>query len=798
MPLSQEDRLIQITTPLGENVLVVASFSGRESVSDLFEFRLELLSERRNIDPQEILGKNVTVFLMLNEAGAAVTYRPFNGFVRSFVKRSEMIEDLAVYEAYMVPWLWLLTQSSDCAIFQELSVPDILTKVFERLTGRETTASLTATHAALDYCVQYRETDYSFVSRLMEYEGIFFYFEHQDSKHKLLLGDDPAGFLVNPYQETIGWEPVQGSGFRRDEDGITQWRRQVSIVTKAWAQSDFNFETPNLHLMSTVPSIAPLKAEGDMYDYPGKFPNRDRGDLITKNRMQEAEAGTDVAHGESDARALSAGYWFTFSNHPESGENGKWVTTSVYHEASQRGFASGKEHEHKYSNTFTAIRKGVPFRPPRVTPKPFVQGPQTAIVVGPSGEEIYTDTYGRIKVQFHWDRLGTFNNDSSCWIRVSHSMAGARWGEMSIPRIGQEVVVSFLEGDPDRPLVIGTVYNAANMPPYTLPDEKTKTTFKSQSSIGGNGFNELRFEDKKGSEQIFVHGEKDVDLRVKNDRKEWIGRDRHLRVIRDKFQKVDRDEQIVIGRDRVEKITRDHFLKISGKESIEITGTRSLKVTGNVTEQFQGNHTEEVTGSYLVKGNMIVLEAQSGLTLKVGGNFITISSAGIQIKGTMVLINSGGAALSVAPGSLVPVTAPVDALEADNAVTGQVSQVTSHPRFQPNRQIQFLPGQIALGSPAPVEHSEVPPAPPALVQVDAPAHDPADEANREKKSWVEIKLVDEDGKPVPGEMYAITLGDQTIASGTLDEKGFARVDHIDPGQVRITFPNLDKDAWEPK
>ncbi|MBX9601321.1 MAG: type VI secretion system tip protein VgrG [Bryobacteraceae bacterium] len=798
MPLSQEDRLIQIATPLGENILVVASFSGRESVSDLFEFRLELLSERRNIDPQEILGKNVTVFLMLNEAGAAVTHRPFNGFVRSFVKRSEMIEDLAVYEAYVVPWLWLLTQSSDCAIFQGLNVPDILTKVFERLTGRESAASLSGTHAALDYCVQYRETDYAFASRLMEHEGIFYYFEHQDAKHKLRLGDDPAAFLANPYQETIGWEPVQGSGYRRDEDGITQWKRQVSVFTKAWAQSDFNFETPNLHLMSTVPSIAPLKAEGDMYDYPGKFPNRDRGDLLTKNRMQEAEAGTDVAYGESDARALSAGYWFTFQNHPESSENGKWVTTSVYHEVSQRGFASGKEHEHKYSNTFTAIRKGVPFRPPRVTPKPFVHGPQTAIVVGPSGEEIYTDRYGRIKVQFHWDRLGTFNNDSSCWIRVSHSLAGARWGEMSIPRIGQEVVVSFLEGDPDRPIVTGTVYNTANMPPYTLPDEKTKTTFKSQSSIGGEGFNELRFEDKKGSEQVFLHGEKDLDLRVKHDRKEWIGNDRHLRVIRDKFQKVDRDEQIVIGRDRVEKVTRDHFLKIGGKESIEITGTRSMKVTGNVTEQFQGNHTEEVTQSYLVKGNMIVLDAQSGLTLKVGGNFITINSAGIQIRGAMVLINSGGAPLSVPPGSLVPATAPVDAVDADNAVTGQVSQVRSHPRFQPSRQIQFLAGQISLGSQAPVEHSQVPPAPPALLQVDAPAHDPREEENREKKSWVEIKLVDEEGNPVPGEMYAITLGDETIASGTLDEKGFARVDHIDPGQVRITFPNLDKDAWEPK
>jgi type VI secretion system secreted protein VgrG len=412
-----------------------------------------------------------------------------------------------------------------------------------------------------------------------------------------------------------------------------------------------------------------------------------------------------------------------------------------------------------------------------------MRGTQTAIVVGPAGEEIHVDKYGRVKVQFHWDREGKYDEHSSCWVRVSQPVAGKGWGAMWIPRIGQEVIVDFLDGDPDRPIITGRVYNAESMPPYTLPDEKTKSTLKSYSSKGGGGFNEIRFEDKKGSEQFFVHAEKEMDIRVKNDRREWIGRDRHLVVKRDKKELIERDQQTIIKRDLVEEIKRDHHLKVSGKQAIEVGGSQSLKVSQNVGEKFDMNHSEEVGMNYYLKAGInAVIEAGVGLTIKAGSNFITLSPAGIMITGSpLVLINSGGAALPGTPGQLVPPTAAAEAEIADTANPG-----SKEPTYRNQR-------QAALAGLSPEAASA------AQSAANAPSHDPTAEESKEKKSWIEIELVDDKGKPVPGEKYRVTLPDgTTIDEGTLDEKGFKRIDGIDPGTCKITFPNLDKDAWKPK
>lgn len=793
--LIQDDRLIQIDTPLGANELLVAGFSGTESLSELFEFRLELISENPAIDVAQILGKNVTVRIR-HKDGQAERY--FNGYINRFLKRSDFLEGYPVYEATMVPWLWFLTLTSDCLIFQEKSVSDILQKLFRQFnTMLPVVYSLTATYNPLEYCVQYRETTFAFTSRLMEEYGIWYAFDHASAKHEMLLGDAPTAHKVCPVQDTVRWEPNSGQGWLRDEDTVMNWVRQTMIHPGQWSQADFNFKTPRNYLVSVSPSVTPSMKQYELFDYPGRFPDRGLGDSLTRTRMEESETGYEIITGNSDVRAFQAGFKFTLSEHPVQAQNAAYVLVSVTHEAQQRGFRSNEEKAESYENRFQCMPASRKFRPARMTPRPAVKGPQTAIVVGPSGEEIYTDEYGRVKVQFHWDRAGLFDAHSSCWVRVSQAMAGAKWGFLSLPRIGQEVIVSFLEGDPDRPLITGRVYNADNMPPYTLPGEMTKSTLKTNSSKGGQGFNEMRFEDKKGSEQLFFHAEKDMDIRVKNDRKEWIGQDRHLVVTRDRFQKVGRDEHTDTVRDRVEKIGRDLHTKVEGKRSTQVTGSNTLKVQGDMIEVFQANHSEQTTGNIYLKGANVVVEAMTGLTIKVGGNFVTINAAGVQIKGTMVMINSAGAALSGSPGSPVTPLSPTAAQDAALADPGIAVQ--AYQAQPPVKPVPVLEGLVGASDTAPVVMAVVPASETgAMVPVDAVTHQPNAAENKKKTAWIEIELVDEQMKPVAGEVYLVTLPDgATVDQGTTNEQGRARIENFDPGTCQVSFPNLDKDAYKP-
>ncbi|MFN7929750.1 MAG: type VI secretion system tip protein TssI/VgrG [Blastocatellia bacterium] len=381
-------------------------------------------------------------------------------------------------------------------------------------------------------------------------------------------------------------------------------------------------------------------------------------------------------------------------------------------------------------------------------------------------------------MQFHWDRYGKGDETSSCWIRVSSTWAGKGWGQISIPRIGQEVIVDFLEGDPDRPIIVGRVYNAESMPPYTLPDEQTKSTIKTNSSKGSGGFNEIRFEDKKGDEQLFIHAEKDTDFRVKNDQREWIGRDTHLIVKRDRIELVERDEQLIVKRDLIENMKRDHHLEVGGKQAIKIAQSHSLDIGTNAALKIGGNLSEVATGNVYLKGQAVVIEGMSGLTLKVGGNFITLSPAGVMIQGTLVMINSGGAALPGMAGMLVSPSAPKEAEEADKAEPGAKDE---------HKRAGSPPSGAGAGAGAGAGGTG---------NENAPTHDPNSEENKEKTHFIEIEFVDEAGQPVAGEAYEVKLPDGSIASGTTDEKGKAKITNIDAGNCEITFPNLDQEAWE--
>jgi type VI secretion system secreted protein VgrG len=430
-------------------------------------------------------------------------------------------------------------------------------------------------------------------------------------------------------------------------------------------------------------SIADFK-KYEIYDYPGKYEKNDLGNHITSLRMEETEAAYDVVDAASKCRTFTVGGKFKVKKHRSASEAGKtYVITSINHSATEPGgYETGEVFGEDYFNSFTCIPAPVVFRPARITPKPTIVGSQTAVVVGPPGEEIWPDKYGRVKVQFFWDRVGERDDKTSCWIRCAQTSAGNGWGSMFIPRVGQEVIVSYLEGDPDRPLVTGVVYNNEQMPAYKLPDEKTKSYLKTNSSKGGEGYNELRFEDKKDSEQIFIHGQKDIDVRVINDSRENIGHDRHQTIggekngqkVGDQFELIYRDQQLKVNRNRVEYIGGNMQLRVGGidggagdqdlcidgtkKELIgkerhlqvkkdrltKIGGGDSLSVGGDLQEKVGQNYALDAGQAVHIKAGMsMVLEAGMQLSLKVGGNFIDISPAGVSIQGTMVLINSGGA-----------------------------------------------------------------------------------------------------------------------------------------------------------
>jgi type VI secretion system secreted protein VgrG len=764
-----------VATPLGPDALLLAGFTGEEGVSRLFRYDLELLSTSESIDFNALVGQNVTVRMTL--AGGDDRY--FNGFISRFSQSGREYEFVR-YHAELVPWLWFLTRTSDCRIFQKKKVPDIVKQIFDEYNLKDYKLHLYGDFLEREYCVQYRETDFNFVSRLLEEEGIFYFFQHEDGVHTLILANDPDEHKPCPDQPQARYEISTGG--KQEEDAILEWHVQQEVRPGIYMQADYNFEQPADSLKANVSG----KGQYEIYDYhPGEYRKVPEGDKLVRTRLQEMETSLLVARGSSDCRAFCSGYRFDLKGHFRSDMNQAWVITALHHSASNPGDfhsqsdASSGPH---YNNQFECIPHATPFRPQRTTPHPVVQGSQTAVVVGPAGEEIFTDKYGRVKVQFHWDREGKKDENSSCWIRVAQNWAGKKWGAIFTPRVGQEVIVDFLEGDPDQPIITGRVYNAEQMPPYALPDEKTKSTIKSYSSKGGGGFNELRFEDKKDSEQVFIHGQKDLDVRIEHDRKEWIGEDRHLIVIRDKMEKLGRDTHVEIARDQIHKIGRDHHLEIAGKAAVKITGSNSLSVTGDVIEEFKANHSSQVTQNLYLKAMQIVIEASTGMTLKVGGNFITIDPSGVTIKGTMVLINSGGAALSGSPGSLVSPLAPTAAVEADKADPGAMAQSGA--------------GSVTV---TPANLASVKVAKKSAAASDAPTHDPDSEENKQKKHWIEIELVDEAGKPVAGEPYQVTLPDgTTVADGTLDEKGRARVDNIDPGTCKVTFPNLDKEAWEPK
>jgi type VI secretion system secreted protein VgrG len=688
---SQDNRLLILDTPLGKDVLLLQELTGEEGISRLFTYELNLLAhENDSVVFSDIVGQKVSISLSRPDGSS----RHISGYVSRFTQGATDDRMFTHYHAQVVPWLWFLTRQADCRIFQNLAVPDIISQVFNLFDFKDFRLSLKNTYPQLEYCVQYRETSFNFVSRLMEEFGIFYYFDHStEGKHTMVLADQSNTLPACP-SSPISYDTEVGGIY--DPEAISDWHVGQEVRTGKYTVTDYNFTTPSTSLLANDPTVVTLSASQplELFDYPGLHTTKDQGDTVAKTRMQEEEAGYMVVQAASNCRAVMSGYSFVLKNHYRGDQNTNYVVTQVRHYATagQTYTTAGTSGGEVYSNHLTCIPASVTYRPPRVTPKPFVQGPQPALVVGKAGEEIWVDKYGRVIVQFYWDRLGKQNENSSCWIRASQPWAGGNWGAMWIPRIGQEVLVSFLEGDPDRPVITGRVYNANQMPPYTLPDYQTRSTFMSRSSKGGgaSNYNELRFEDLKGQEQIFMNAEMDMDLRVEKDSREFIGANRHLIVTTNQVEQIQTDKHLHVQGNHFEKVDSNMSLQVGGNQMESVTGNKSLNVTGDQKESVTGNVSLSVTGGkmdsitmgYMMSALSIHLSAQTGIviecpvgiTLSSGANSIDIGPAGVFVTGTpFVYLNSGSSPASTSDpssGSPDSPTAPNDPDTADDGSKG--------------------------------------------------------------------------------------------------------------------------------
>lgn len=699
MAITQAGRLLYLSTPLGGEFLLVNKVTGREAISELYSFELEVLHEENEegyrptpIDPKELLGKPMVVHTKQDDGGE----RYFNGLCIAF-HQGKRNSRFSFYRATIVPDVWMLTRSTQSRIFQNKTVTDVLKVVLQ---GFKYDIEISQTLEPRNYIVQYRESDWDFISRLMEEEGIYYYFEHKADQNRLIIADSAQSHRVCPSKEELPYL-VDISELGEDwVGGVHEWMFESRLQVAKLELRDYNFELQNNTLQATQQSrFSGVKNEStEIYDMPGGYAKRfdgvtqsggENGSLskmynererTSRIRQEQMDMEFRTVSSWTDSAALLAGYRFKLTTHPMPSNNIYQVVVSSDILAQQAPeYVTGDDVPEAYLNEFVCMPHGqghAPFRPQMTTPRPVVAGSQTAIVVGPPGEEIFPDKYGRVKVHFHWDRISKFEPESSCWLRVSTGIAGKGWGTVFTPRVGQEVIVDFLEGDPDRPIITGCVYNPESMPPYQLPKHKTMSTIKTMSTPNGSGFNELRFEDKKGSEQVFVHAEKNVDVRVKNDVMETIKNDRHLIVENDQYEKVKKDKHLSVGGDHNEKIT----------------GTMSLTVSGDLQEKVGSNYALEAGSSIHQKSNIsTVIEAGTSLTLKVGGNFININPGGIFIKGTMVMLNSGGAAGTGAGSSP---DAPKDPKEADNAIPGNRNPLGKP--VPPHKPVIFSPMSLSM------------------------------------------------------------------------------------------------------
>jgi type VI secretion system secreted protein VgrG len=658
---------------LGEDDLIFRRMQGIEELGRLPEYRIELhrLSKSAPIAAADVLGKPGCVHLRLPDD----SFRYIHALVTRF-ERGGAIGSYDIYHVEMRPWLWALTLGADCRVYPEKTVKQIIEAVFGEYQGTFDASKLEATYRTRPYTVQYRETDFEFVARLMEEEGIYYYFKHTATQHTLVLCDGPGAHLAIPGSALL-WAAVQTEKQWRT-DVVRVWSQSHNLASLKYTHTDYAAEVPATSLLAEATRTADYPAANDfeVFDYPGGYEDlkmasgtasakTTEGTRLAQLRVDAFESTHIVASGLSPCRHVAPGWTFSFADYPKLGDAAvDYLVTGANYDiefAGQEAYVDSPSAG--FSCRFDAVPKDVKYQPPPVARRPLVHGPQTATVIGSDSDtEIHTDEFGRVKVAFHWDRVGNKDASKTCWVRVATPWASNTFGMVSLPRVGDEVVVTFLEGNPDRPLITGSVYNGTNKPPYTLPTNKTVSGIKTRSSDGGaaGDSNELRFDDKAGSEYIWLQAQKDFHRLVKNDSWDTVQNDKTIEVTKNEKHKVGEHMTMEVGKTVMAKVGEDVYAKLGADLTMDVTGAfgfgvgeaidleagQAIKITAGQGLDIDAGQAIKITGGGAVhiKGMGIVIDGGSELTLKAGSGIVKLSSGGVEIVGAMVKINCGGGA----------------------------------------------------------------------------------------------------------------------------------------------------------
>lgn len=656
------NRVFTLDSPHGDD-LKFHTLDGSDELGRLFEFRIEALADSHSLSLKDMLGKPVTVRIEQQD----LSTRYLNGIVARATLAGRRAERHYGYELVVRPWLWLATRRSDCRIFQNRTVPDIVQEVLAPY-GFPIENKLTDAYVPREFCVQYNETDAAFVMRLMEFEGIYFYFRHAADNHTLVLCDAMSSHVALPGYETIPYIAQDRTAIA-DEEHIDGWLPAQEVSVGKHQTTDYDYTKPRADL--SAQKVDPRGHDHDSFasfEWPGGYRDDAPGAHYSRVRLEEQQAEHERASADTDVRGAAPGYLFTLAHCPRADQNREYLIVRCRYRFQENAYASDQGAEAVVHQTMMLVQpSSLPYRSPRETPRPRTNGPQTATVVGPPGEEIWTDQYGRVKLQFRWDRYGQSNQDSSCWVRVSSPWAGGGFGGVQIPRVGDEVVVDFLNGDPDEPIVTGRVYNGEKMPPWGLPGSATQSGLLSRSSPGGttDHANAFRFEDKKGAEQLWMHAERNFDaeteadhtLSVGNNHTHTVGNDETMQVKNNRQRSVGQNETVNIGQNRVAQIGVDETHGVGGNRTRTVGKNETVTIAANRDATIGGIHTETVAkaktetigeGKTLNVGQMYQTTSQDMKTLvasshteEIGARTSTIANAHTHTVGGEHTVNVG-------------------------------------------------------------------------------------------------------------------------------------------------------------